>query len=81
MDYSNGPNDRMILMFTREGRLQQKLELLTFAVVVRKDVIEAKHIPCKPKRCGMGNLFQRLERFTTMGKTHVWVPTTREKAS
>ena len=54
-------------------RLQQKLELLAFAVVVRKDVLEAKNNPSDPRAVAWEYLLQRLERFTTLDSTHVWL--------
>ena len=52
-------------------RLQQKLELLAFAVVIRKDQMAAKSITSDPRDIAWEYLFQRLERFTTKGGTHV----------
>jgi hypothetical protein len=52
-------------------RLQSKLELLAFAVVIRKDVAAKKGLILDPREVAWEYLIQRLERFTTNDKTHV----------
>lgn len=54
-------------------RLQQKLELSAFAIVIRKDVMTARNIPGNPRDIAWEYLLQRMERFTTLGGTHVWL--------
>jgi hypothetical protein len=52
-------------------RLQPKLDLLTFAVVIRKDFLVAKGLNLNPRDVAWEYLIQRLERFTSKGGTHV----------
>jgi hypothetical protein len=54
-------------------RLQQKLELLAFAIVIRKDVMATRGITDSPRDIAWEYLLQRLERFTTLGGTHIWL--------
>jgi hypothetical protein len=54
-------------------RLQSKLELLSFAIVIRKDVMESKGLDGDPREIAWEFLIQRLERFTTIDKTQVWL--------
>jgi hypothetical protein len=50
-------------------RLQAKLELKTFAVVIRKDVMLTAGIKIDPRTVAWEYLLQRLERFTTKDNT------------
>lgn len=50
-------------------RLQPKLGVHAFAVVIRKDVMRAKGLTSEPRDVAWEYLLQRLERFTTKGKT------------
>lgn len=52
-------------------RLQPKLGLRSFAIVVRKDKMAAKGIHGDPRIIGWEYVLQRLERFTTKGETTV----------
>src|SRR5262249_53545032 len=44
-----------------------------FAVVIRKDVLAARQSPLDPREVAWEYLYQRLERFTTLGNTQVLV--------
>ena len=46
-------------------RLQPKLDVRVFAVVIRKDFIEARGLTDDPRTIAWEYLFQRFERFTT----------------
>lgn len=52
-------------------RLQDKLDLQTFAVVIRKDRMAANGNHTNPRDVAWEYLLQRLERFTVKGSTHV----------
>jgi hypothetical protein len=52
-------------------RLQAKLELNAFAIVIRKDRLEARTVQQNSRDIAWEYLIQRLERFTTIGKTQV----------
>src|SRR3989442_8345525 len=52
-------------------RLQAKLELQVFTVVVRKDVMLKLGLKENPRTLAWGFLLQRLERFTTKSGGHV----------
>jgi uncharacterized protein DUF3800 len=54
-------------------RLQRKLAFKVFAVVIRKDLLAALGSPFDPREVAWEYLFQRLERFTTLGSTQVFV--------
>jgi hypothetical protein len=54
-------------------RLQAKLDLKAFAVVIRKDVMTARGLMLDPRQVAWEYLLQRLERFTTKDKTHVFL--------
>jgi Protein of unknown function (DUF3800) len=54
-------------------RLQAKLELKSFAVVIRKDVMESRSLAQNPRHVAWEYLIQRLERFTTKERTQVVV--------
>jgi len=53
--------------------LQEKLELSTFAVVIRKDVMAARGSTVNSRDVAWEYLLQRLERFTTLGGTQVLI--------
>lgn len=52
-------------------RLQAKLGLKCFAIVIRKNVMELRGLTQNPKHVAWEYLIQRLERFTTKEKTQV----------
>jgi hypothetical protein len=52
-------------------RLQAKLGVYSFGVVIRKDVMEARAITFDPREVAWEYLIQRLERFTTKTGTQV----------
>jgi hypothetical protein len=52
-------------------RLQAKLQLLSFAVVIRKDALRKDSLD--PRDIAWEYLLQRLERFTATEKTHIWL--------
>lgn len=54
-------------------RLQAKLGLRCFAIVIRKNVMESRGYGQNPRHVAWEYLIQRLERFTTKEKTHVVV--------
>lgn len=54
-------------------RLQAKLELQIFAIVIRKDLLAEKSLSVDPRHVAWQYLFQRLERFTSNGATQVMV--------
>lgn len=54
-------------------RLHSKLELQTFAVVIRKDKLLSRHSPPNPRDVAWEYLLQRLERFTTKGRHDIMV--------
>jgi len=54
-------------------RLQAKLGLKCFAIMIRKNVMEARGLTLNPRHVAWEYLIQRLERFTTKEKTHVVV--------
>jgi len=54
-------------------RLQRKLEISAFAIVIRKDAISAKHLDIDPRDVAWEYLIQRLERFSTLGGTQIWL--------
>lgn len=52
-------------------RLQAKLDLRAFAIVVRKDIMAADGLVGDPRQVAWEYLLQRLERFTTKTPTQV----------
>jgi hypothetical protein len=54
-------------------RLQHKLAFKVFGVVIRKDILVARQSQLDPREVAWEYLFQRLERFTTLGSTQVLV--------
>ncbi len=54
-------------------RLQAKLGLKVFAVVIRKDIMLTRNLTDNPRQLAWEYLIQRLERFTTKQKTHVMI--------
>ena len=54
-------------------RLQRKLAFRVFAVVIRKEALAARDPALDPREVAWEYLFQRLERFTTLGNTQVIV--------
>lgn len=54
-------------------RLQHKLGLSVFAVVIRKEVMAKKGVVGDPRQIAWDFLLQRLERFTTLGNHEVVV--------
>ncbi len=52
-------------------RLQPKLDLRAFAVVIRKDVMSSRGLNHDPRQVAWEYLLQRLERFTTKNTTQV----------
>jgi len=52
-------------------RLQAKLGLKCFAIVIRKNVMEQRSLRQNPRHVAWEYLIQRLERFTTKEKTQV----------
>lgn len=54
-------------------RFQGKAGLMTFAVVIRKDVMERQGSPHNPRVVAWEYLLQRLERFTTKNGTQVFI--------
>lgn len=64
-------------MYRMFRRLQPKLDLLTFAVVIRKGQLWRRRPSADPRDIAWEYFLQRLERFTTKGKTRVLVFTMR----
>jgi hypothetical protein len=54
-------------------RLQPKLDLFAFAIVVRKDVMAVRGLNYDPRQVAWEYLLQRLERFTTKMTSRVLV--------
>ena len=52
-------------------RLQAKLEVKAFAVVIRKNVMDSRGLTLNPRDTAWEYLIQRLERFTTKERTQV----------
>jgi hypothetical protein len=74
--HNGGPIRRLKLgesarfaIYRQSLRLQAKLGLSTFAVVIRKDRMALKGLTVDPREVAWEYLLQRLERFTTKGNT------------